>query len=123
MIIFRTEEDGSFYSGDKKKDFIKRVIAVEGDTVRIENKQVYVNGVALDEPYKIHSDSGVYPYSPQNPRDNLGVFQVPKDHLFVMGDNRDQSLDSRFWGFVPHKNLKGKALVIYWPFNRWRIIK
>jgi len=106
------------YPEDPKKDFIKRVIAVEGDTVRIINKRVYVNGIALNEPYKIHNDPNIYPYSVQNPRDNLGIFQVPKDHLFMLGDNRDQSLDSRYWGFVPKKNLRGKAVKIYWPRNR-----
>lgn len=105
---------------DPKKDFIKRVIGVEGDTVQIIDKQVFVNGKPLVEPYKFHCESEIIP---GKPRDNFEPVVVPKGCIFVMGDNRDKSWDSRFWGFLPKKNLKGKALFIYWPFNRIRIVK
>lgn len=113
IVVFKFPED-------PKKDFIKRVIAAEGDTVQIIDKQVFVNDKPLIESYKVHYDSTIIPGVP---RDNSGPFVVPKGYLFVMGDNRDNSYDGRFWGFLPRENLKGKALVIYWPFNRIRIVK
>jgi len=108
VIVFR-------YPLDPKKDYIKRVIGLPGDTVRIENKRIYVNGKPLDESHVIHRDSWMRGY----PRDDYGPVKVPADSLFVMGDNRDFSADSRYWGFVPEENLVGEAFVIYWPL--WRI--
>lgn len=104
------------YPIDKKLDFIKRVIGLPGDTVEIINKKVYVNGVPLDEPYVQYSDQEIYPKE-VSPRDNFGPVRVPQGHLFVLGDNRDQSYDSRFWGFVPFQSLKGKALIIYFSWD------
>ena len=108
VIVFR-------YPLDPKKDYIKRVIGLPGDTVRKENKRIYVNEKLLDESYIIHGDSWMRGY----PRDDYGPVKVPADSLFVMGDNRDFSADSRYWGFVPEENLVGEAFVIYWPL--WRI--
>ena len=104
------------YPLNKKLDFIKRVIGLPGDTIQIINKKVYVNGKLLKEPYVRFTDSEIYPKE-ISPRDNYGPVKVPPKHIFVMGDNRDQSYDSRFWGFVPIKYLKGKALIIYFSWD------
>lgn len=107
------------YPVDKKLDFIKRVIGLPGDTVEIINKRVYVNGKPLNEPYVQFTDKESYPKE-ISPRDNFGPVKVPPGHLFVLGDNRDQSYDSRFWGFVPIHSLKGKALIIYFSWDSER---
>lgn len=104
------------YPVDKKLDFIKRVIGLPGDTVEIINKKVYVNGVPLEEPYVQFTDKEIFPRE-ISPRDNFGPVKVPPNYVFVLGDNRDQSYDSRFWGFVPLHSLKGKALIIYFSWD------
>lgn len=109
IIVFR-------YPEDPDRDFIKRVIAVEGDIVEGRDKKIYINGVEIKEPYARYSDSFIHPRE-LDPRDNFGPIKVPKGKLFVMGDNRDQSYDSRFWGFVDLKDVKGKALIIYWSWD------
>jgi signal peptidase I len=111
IIVFR-------YPVDPSKDFIKRVIGLPGDTVQIVKKQVIVNGEPLNEPYAVHSDTKILPAS-TGPRDNMSPVIVPPNHLFVMGDNRDESYDSRFWGFVDMPaDLIGKAFIIYWSWNK-----
>ena len=106
---------------DRKTDYIKRVIASEGQTVEIRNKVVFVDGKALVEPYTKHIDPTMYPYTnpdgTHNVRDNDPPFTVPAGNLFCMGDNRENSSDGRFWGFVPYENVKGKALIIYWSWD------
>ena len=93
---------------DPSKDFIKRVVAVEGDKIEARDKIIYVNGVPANEPFMRHTDNLVLPN-----RDNFGPIEIPKDKFFCMGDNRDNSRDSREWGFVDIKNVKGKALIVY----------
>ena len=105
------------YPKDSSKDFIKRVIGVGGDTIEIKNKIISINGKQYSDAYGIYSDKITYPSSMQ-PRDNFGPVTVPPESLFVMGDNRDESLDSRFWGFVELKDVEGKAFIIYWSWNR-----
>ncbi|MDY0220188.1 MAG: signal peptidase I [Desulfobacterium sp.] len=106
------------YPEDPKKDFIKRVIGVAGDTIEIKDKKLYVNGTLQeDEPYAIHKDPKMIP-AQFTVRDNFGPVTVPENSLFVMGDNRDNSHDSRFWGFVDLKAVRGKAFLIYWSWNR-----
>jgi len=105
------------YPVDPSKDFIKRVIGLPGDTVQIKDKKVYVNSKLLDEPYAVYSDSKILPAS-VSPRDNMGPLVVPPNNLFVMGDNRDESYDSRFWKFVDINDLKGEAFIIYWSWNQ-----
>src|SRR5262245_2990871 len=107
---------------DKKIPFVKRVIGLPGDTIEIKSKNVYVNGQKLNEPYKIHVDSGIYgndAWTPQDlaTRDNYGPQTVPPDNFFVMGDNRDDSSDSRFWGYVDRNSIIGKPLFVYWSYD------
>ena len=104
---------------DRSKDFIKRVIAVEGQTVEVRNRQVFIDGKPWDDP---HATWVMQRGLGGAAGDNYGPYTVPPDHVFVMGDNRDQSYDSRFWGPVPIADIKGQALVIYWSWDgpdRW----
>ncbi len=101
---------------DPKKDFIKRVIGIPGDKIKIVNKVVYVNGHKLKEPYIQHTSPQIIPAG-LGPRDNFGPITVPPHSLFVMGDNRDESYDSRWWKFVDYSELRGKAFIIYWSWD------
>jgi len=104
------------YPEDRSKDFIKRLIGLPGDTIEVRDKKILVNGLPWSDAYGVNVDSQIIPGSIQ-PRDNFGPVTVPEGSLFVMGDNRDESYDSRFWGFVPMKEVLGKALIIYWSWN------
>ena len=105
VIVFEFPEDTT-------KDFIKRIIGVPGDVVEMKDKVLTRNGETLVEPYIKHTDSGL-----QQRRDNFGPITVPAGKYFVMGDNRDESYDSRFWGFVDKEKIRGKAWVIYWSWD------
>jgi signal peptidase I len=127
IIVFR-------YPVDISQTFVKRCMGVPGDHIRIVNKQVYLNGVKLEEPYKYHKTDYIDSYRdnfPGEPNVNLapgaidmlrnhvvnGEVVVPPNSYFAMGDNRDSSLDSRYWGFVPRENIIGKPLIIYWSYE------
>jgi signal peptidase I len=113
------------YPEEPDRDFIKRVIGLPGETVELREKKVYINGTALDEPY-VHfltapaSPSEFHEVTSFDVRERYGPVTVPADHYFVMGDNRDNSQDSRYWGFLPRENIKGKSLVIYWSYQAER---
>ena len=107
------------YPQDPKKDFIKRLIGLGGETVEIKSGSIYINGRPVLEPgfsLRYYYNRGDFA------RENEKIV-VPKDSYFVLGDNSSSSQDSRYWGFVPHKNLLGKAMLIYWPPRRIRIIR
>lgn len=109
IIIFKYPEDPS-------RVFVKRVIATEGEKLSIQNKQVLVNNINLDEPYVINSDPRILS-NDSIPRDNFGSVIVPEKSFFVMGDNRDESYDSRFWGFVKQSDIIGKAALLFWSWD------
>lgn len=113
VIVFK-------YPEDPERDFIKRVIGLPGETVEIRHKRVFIDGRPLEEPY-VHF---LTPPSNEHQevtaldlRDRYGPVRVPPDHYFVMGDNRDNSQDSRYWGFLPASYVKGRALIIYWSYD------
>jgi signal peptidase I len=127
IIVFR-------YPEDIRQTFVKRVIGVPGDTIRLENKQLILNGHAVNEPYKYHKTDYFDSYRDNFPSEpNMRVYPgaeemlnkhvkdksvvVPPNCYFAMGDNRDSSLDSRYWGFVPRENIIGKPLIIYWSYE------
>jgi len=102
-----------------KKDFVKRLIAVSGERVEIKEGRILINGKAAEEPSSVRS---VYYYNNGDYGKEGQAIVVPKDSYFVLGDNSGSSRDSRYWGFVPKKNLLGKVIFIYWPLHRMRII-
>jgi signal peptidase I len=113
------------YPKEPNKDFVKRVIALEGEVIEIKDKQVYINGEPLREDHKYHSDpnviarDGYYRYE-DDVRDNFRPLTVPPGHCFVMGDNRDNSQDSRYWGSLPLHLIKGRPWIIYFSYNAER---
>jgi len=98
---------------EMEKEYVKRVIALPGDKIKIVNKKVYVNDNLLIEPYTYFKDNNIL----DSVRDNMSEFLVPKNHYFCMGDNRDNSFDSRFWGPVPADNIVGKPWRVYWSYK------
>ncbi|MDA8235233.1 MAG: signal peptidase I [Clostridia bacterium] len=102
VIVFK-------YPLDEKRDFIKRIIGVPGDTVEIKNNELIINGKPVPEPYLAQNLE-------QN--GNYGPVTVPQDRYLMLGDNRNNSEDSRIWGMLPKENIRGKAVVLYWPINR-----
>jgi signal peptidase I len=127
IIVFR-------YPVDIKSTFVKRCMGVPGDRIKLVNKEVYLNGKKLAEPYVYHKTEYIDSYRDNFPSEpNGGVLEpgldmlehhvvngevvVPPDSYFAMGDNRDSSLDSRYWGFVPRDNIIGKPLIIYWSYD------
>ncbi|HJZ70311.1 MAG TPA: signal peptidase I [Vicinamibacterales bacterium] len=115
VIVFK-------YPEEPERDFIKRVIGLPGETVELKEKKVYINGKGLDESY-VHflqppgQNSEFHEVTSFDVRERYGPVTVPPDHFFVMGDNRDNSQDSRYWGFLPRDYVKGKALIIYWSYE------
>jgi signal peptidase I len=110
IIVFK-------YPVDPKKDFIKRVIGVAGDVVESRDKQLYLNHKRVNHDHGVYTDPHIISGNIR-PRDNFGPITVPGNSLFVMGDNRDESFDSRFWGFVDLKAVNGKAFIIYWSWDK-----
>jgi signal peptidase I len=118
VIVFK-------YPEDPERDFIKRVIGLPGDSVEVREKKVYINGQALDEPYAhyllpVSTPSEFHEVTSFDVRERYGPVTVPVDQYFVMGDNRDNSQDSRYWGFLRRDYVKGKALIIYWSYEAER---
>lgn len=112
VIVFKFPEDRS-------KDFIKRLIGVPGDEIQVRDKQVYVNGTLYHNPHEVHKDTKLLAREVA-PRDNFGPVRVPANSYFMMGDNRDNSYDSRFWGFVPQADIVGLAFIKYWSWDQSR---
>lgn len=104
------------YPKDAGKDFIKRVIGTPGDEIEVRDKIVYINGKPYENAHEVHKEREIVPRG-QNPRDNFGPVKVPDNAWFVMGDNRDRSYDSRFWGFVTSEKIKGPAVIKYWSWD------
>jgi signal peptidase I len=113
------------YPVEPDRDFIKRVIGLPGETIEVKEKKVYINGKPFEEGY-VHflappaAQSELHEVTSFDVRERYGPVTVPANQYFVMGDNRDNSQDSRYWGFLPRENVKGKALIIYWSYEAER---
>lgn len=114
VVVFR-------YPEDPKKDFIKRLVALPGEAVEIRNGSIYINGVLNKD--QLIQNRYYYNRSESDFGKEGQVIKVPEGSYYVLGDNSSSSRDSRYWGFVPKKNVLGKAMVVYWPPNRIKIIK
>jgi signal peptidase I len=115
IIVFR-------FPDNPEVDYVKRVIGLPGEIVSIRNKVVSINGKPLEEPYVLYDDPQTYPAGsflpePYRSRDHFGPVVVPEGEYFAMGDNRDRSSDSRYWGGVPRSHIKGRAFMVYWSFD------
>ena len=113
VIVFK-------YPEDPERDFIKRVIGLPGDVVEVRHKRVYIDGRPLDEPYVYYlrpPSAAASPFGVADLREQYGPVTVPPSEYFVMGDNRDNSQDSRYWGFLRRDLVKGRALIIYWSYE------
>ena len=113
------------YPEQPDRDFIKRVIGLPGESLEVRDKKVYINGTALVEPYAHYlspasEESARHEVTSFDVRERYGPVTVPANHYFMMGDNRDNSQDSRYWGFLPGENIKGKAVLIYWSYEAER---
>ena len=113
------------YPEEPDRDFIKRVIGLPGETLEVREKKVYINGAPLDEPYAHYltpaaDESQYHEVTSFDVRERYGPVTVPPNQYFMMGDNRDNSQDSRYWGFLPRENIKGRALIIYWSYEAER---
>jgi signal peptidase I len=104
------------YPQDPKLDYIKRVMATAGDIVEIKDKKIFINSTPVEDPHGEFTDNRILSAS-ESPRDNFGPLTVPEKHIFVMGDNRDNSYDGRFWGCVDLKAVRGKAFILYWSWD------
>lgn len=116
------------YPEDTERDFIKRVVGLPGETVELRDHTIFINGRPIDEPHAHYQDDrGGVERTSEDVRDHYGPVLVPPGALFVMGDNRDNSQDSRYWGFLPQEYVKGRALMIYWswedaPGGTWNVL-
>lgn len=116
IVVFRSPERPTL-------DLVKRLIGLPGDTIEIRNKQLFINGQpAMESAYVRFKDPFTYPAAPfldeiRRRRDNFGPVTVPEGHYFCLGDNRDHSQDSRYWGMVPRRYLKGRPFLIYWSYG------
>lgn len=116
VVVFEFPEDaGKSYF--QRRDFIKRVVGLPGDLVEVRAKQVYVNGKPFTISQEVHKDGQIIP-AVAGPRDYMAPVRVPENSYFVMGDNRDFSYDSRFWGVVENSKIKGLAFIKYWSWDR-----
>jgi signal peptidase I len=115
VFEFPEDKDKSYF---KRRDFIKRVVGLPGDTIEIRNKNVFVNGERYITPEAVYKDGNLT----AGPRDNMPPVTVPDDNYFVMGDNRDRSYDSRFWRFVDRSAIKGLAFIKYWSWDSERFM-
>lgn len=108
VIVFR-------YPGDRDKDYIKRVVGLPGDKVELKDRVIYINGAKWDEKFGVHKGTQFGETAEKNI--NFGPYAVPEGQVFVMGDNRERSSDSRYWGTAPIYDIKGKAFIIYWSWD------
>ncbi len=110
IVIFRFFDEPTSF-----RYYVKRVIGLPGEIVEIRSKQVFIDGKPLDEPYAVFKNPS---RSDRRPRDVLGPVEIPVNHFFVMGDNRDRSYDSRYWGPLPREQIIGSPLVVWWSFEK-----